>query len=260
MIYFILLDTKYDPELVGKYHTDAFNTLKEKYENSIGGSSTSSEVMKDMKEILTDYCPSNDANPMNACMNTISEYAEKNHGDKIHGRLLKSVFSEDQLQILEDAITSMDNKKDALEAIRSLKEGLDQNDTKERAVVAALSVAEESFSLWHDVLNDENHVFHLKDKNGVRKLQACLSLLELVRADEMHFKIPMTVLPRFMHSCWQPILMKIQYLNTLIDTSCITYLPQIDSNDVHHGKRNYPMEKMEVDRSSISRKSSLKIH
>ena len=139
MIYFILLDTKYDPELVGKYHTDAFNTLKEKYENSIGGSSTSSEVMKDMKEILTDYCPSNDANPMNACMNTISEYAEKNHGDKIHGRLLKSVFSEDQLQILEDAITSMDNKKDALEAIRSLKEGLDQNDTKERAVIAALS-------------------------------------------------------------------------------------------------------------------------
>merc|ERR1712127_69363 len=141
--YHIIEDTKYDPELVGKYHTDAFNTLKEKYENSISGSSTSSEVMKDMKEILTDYCPSNDANPMNACMNTISEYAEKNHDYKIHGRLLKSVFSEDKLQILEDAITSMDNRKDALEAIRSLKEGLDQNDTKERAVVAALSVAEE---------------------------------------------------------------------------------------------------------------------
>ena len=178
------------PDFVGKYHTEAFNTLKDKYEkNSIKGRpSELSQVLDDMESILQGYCSSTkDISRISSCFRTLNKYVKKgqNYYDGLNHESTKVLFKKDQMKQLENALKHYETKEDALDKIISLKNEINLSAKNEQTegTLMALSIAEESFSLWYDVYADETHPFR-REKNGRRlQIDLCLDIAEIVQAD-----------------------------------------------------------------------------
>jgi len=178
-------DLDYEPELVGKYHTDAFNVLKEKYGlQNIGRTRSSSEIMLDMKDILIGYCPSSTSENMKSCIQEVNKFTDKNYYTQFNRVNTRAALSEDITQRLENLLRSRKSKEETMKSIQSLKQGFDRNDTKDKIILTALSIAEESFGLWYDVHNDENHPFlFLGVDHNQRRLQQCSDFPALIMKD-----------------------------------------------------------------------------
>ena len=180
----------FSPGLVGKYHTEAFNTLKDKYEkNSIKGRpSELSQVLDDMESILQGYCSSTKEMSRNSsCLQTLNKYVKKGqeYYDGLNHESTKVLFKKDQMKQLENALKHYETKEDALDKIISLTNEINLSAKTEQTegALMALSIAEESFSLWYDVYADETHPFR-REKNGRRlQIDLCLDIAEIVQAD-----------------------------------------------------------------------------
>jgi len=106
---------------VGKYHTEAFDTLKDKYEkNSIKGRpSELSPVLDDMKEILLGYCSlAKERIIDSSCFQMVDAYVNKGE-DYYNG--LDHESTEVLLKQSEDALKYHETKEDTLNKIASLR-------------------------------------------------------------------------------------------------------------------------------------------
>lgn len=169
---------------MGKYHTDAFKALQEKFEKKEVRPKSVSEIASGMRDILLGYCPSHNSNSIDWCVEKIDMYAnEESYGQFFKPGATKDILSDEMMDLLENAINNMDSKEETLDAIHSLKKGFDDSDEHKDAGIMALSIAAESFSLWYDVYSNENHPFHLKDNRSKRRLQFCEDFFAIVMAD-----------------------------------------------------------------------------
>ena len=64
-----------------------------------------------------------------------------------------------------------------------MKQEILSNDGINTPALVAISIAEESFELWHDVLTNENHPFHRLNEGISLQFDFCFDLSILVRAD-----------------------------------------------------------------------------
>lgn len=176
-------DFDYDPELIGLYHTDAFNALKKRYDETNGRPSSLVDVMEDMKDILMNYCPSDDSSQADECIKTIIKYTDEKHFSKLSHKVKGTTALEEAINSLDYAIRNMDNKEDILNEIDLLKDGYNDYNMEGKMILTALSVGSESFKLWHDVFEDENHPFHLRLDHGERRLHVCTKFNEIIEAD-----------------------------------------------------------------------------
>lgn len=190
-----LNNSDFDPDVSGKYHMDAFVALKEKYQQTNGFPPSLLDVKQDMKEILIGYCSDSDES-YEHCLKEANRFtSEEYHADLTPGAA-RSFLSESIMERLENSIISShaNNKESTLNEIYALKQELHDNeyDENEKLIgLMTLSIAAESFSFWHDVIHDENHIFHRRHEDGDRELQTvesfgfrfCLNILFVVQAD-----------------------------------------------------------------------------
>lgn len=152
-------------EDVGAYHTEAFETLAEKYAESKPKNEL--DLMMDISGILADYCPNNDSTcRSNAYKATMKQFhASQNKGDfKIPESLDNRV--REKLDEAFDIIDTIDdeNVKSKVESLNVIQNEIadlkDISPTDQMVGVASLSVAQESASYWTESFNDPNHPFN----------------------------------------------------------------------------------------------------
>jgi len=152
-----------DPELVGKYHTDAFLQLTNKYASELPKDMKSVEL--DMFKIISNYCENLE------CVRNAYQGALENV--PLGARRVEEVVSESMndsikgyLKSFESAIYSvtLENTGEIISELESIQatlrgdETLDEND--KYLGLAAGSIAIESTTLWVSVFNDPSHPLH----------------------------------------------------------------------------------------------------
>lgn len=180
----------FNPDLVGKYHTDAFNILKEKYEKDPikGRPSELSQVLDDMEVILQGYCSSiYEISRKNSCFQELNNYVNKgqDYYNGLNHEPTKLLFEKDQMKQLENALKHYETKDDALNKISSLRNeiNLSAENEQTKGTLMALSIAEESFRLWYEVYADDTHPFRGEKNERRLQIDLCLDIAEIVQAD-----------------------------------------------------------------------------
>lgn len=149
-----------DPELIGKYHTDAFQQLADKYASETPTSMKKVEI--DMFKIVSSYCVGT------GCIRQAYQAALQEI--PLGARTVNEVLSEtidpglvDYMQAYESLIYSvtLDNVDQVVEEMEVIQEKLREDETLEDddkyLGLAAGSIAKESTRLWTDVSRDPNH-------------------------------------------------------------------------------------------------------
>ena len=155
------------PGDVGAYHTDAFETLGEKYKSK--KPQTQFDVVKDLADILAGYCPLEDAECVSNAYKTTKEEFQRSSRGIIREIIYPDNFDPKMKELVESIETSIKeinelSLDDVLYSLESIRESLEDmtgvNEDHLSASLAGLSVAMESTKLWHSTYYDNEHPLH----------------------------------------------------------------------------------------------------